>query len=142
MKAILKVTDDGGNVYQGEVVLVPVAGARHSKTVISQKSLSEAPISPTLDFTLSSRPFIKKNVTLQTSGPQKFVILLAWLVKGKIGVQIKAEIFQKEWNKVRGPIGLDYQSMYATRAKDHGWIDSPKLGVFVLARDWKGAFSR
>jgi len=141
MKARIELSDDNGNTYSGDVVLAPTTGQRRLRTPRPATPTPAATTSRDLDFTLSSRAFIRKHAALADSGAKKFVLLLSWIAKGKTDRQVDGEALRKEWDKVRGPIGADYQTMSATRARDNGWIDSPKHGVFKLARDWKRALS-
>jgi len=143
MKAKITVTDDRGNTFSGEAELAPARSSSRTPppartSLPSSKKTSQASI----DFTLSNRAFAKRHVTKRTSGPRKFVILLAWIAKGITGSQVQADRITKEWAKVRGPMGGKYQRVFATRAKDEGWIDSPKQGVFTLRPSWKEAFTK
>lgn len=141
MKATIQVTDSSGNTFEGEVVLEPKAGRARTRRVRPATG-APAPHAPRdLDFGLSSRAFVRKYGGLAESGPKKFVLLLSWIAKGRTDSQIDAEALRREWAKVKGLIGAEYQTMFATRARDNGWVDSPKHGVFQLGRGWRDALS-
>jgi hypothetical protein len=143
MKAKITVTDDRGKTFSGEVELAPAGRLSGTPPPLRTSPQSSKKTSQTgIDFTLSNRAFAKRHVTKRTSGPRKFVILLAYIAKGSTGSQVQADRITKEWAKVRGPMGGKYQRVFATRAKDEGWIDSPRQGVFILLPSWKEAFTK
>jgi len=72
-------------------------------------------------------------------GPQRFTILLARLAKGDANKEVALAELQKHWNSMKSLMGGPFNGAHPTRAKDNGWVDSPKRGVYVLAASWKEA---
>jgi hypothetical protein len=70
------------------------------------------------------------------SGREKFTLILAYLTKGKPKTATKLEEIMAAWNKMKGTLG-DFNLAYTTRAKDKGWVDSPKTGSYELRPSWK-----
>lgn len=93
-----------------------------------------------INFELSERGFVKK-YGKDLSGPKKFVLLLAYFVKGKIGEKISIEEIKKKWKKMTSLCGGEFNTYYSTTAKDNNWADSKKYGVWFLAKDWKEIFA-
>jgi hypothetical protein len=75
------------------------------------------------------------------SGSQKFTLLVAHIAKGKPGHAISVEQITTEWNRVKGVTGSAFNPAHATRAKEYGWIDSPKRSFYALSDTWKEAIS-
>jgi hypothetical protein len=92
-----------------------------------------------LDFTLPVRPFVKKHAR-GLGGPAKFTLVLAHMAKGKSGVSVPLSSIRKAWDKMTGLLD-DLNLAYPTRAKDKGWVDSPKTGTYVLLSGWTEIFS-
>jgi len=93
-----------------------------------------------IDFNISKRAFIKK-YSKGLSGPKKFVLMLACLVRGKIGDETSIKEIKKNWNKMTSLFEGKLNSYYSTTAKDNNWADSKKHGVWFLTKDWKKIFS-
>jgi len=99
------------------------------------------------DFDMSERAFIKKYSKRISGGPKKFVLILAYLVKGEIGKEKSIEEIKKHWNKMtsllkkKGEKG-EFNSYYSITAKDNNWVDSKKHGFFHLTNDWTKIFSK
>jgi len=141
MRATVVVTDDNGTEYAGTVELAATPpGARAKKP--RRKGASPAPQARNLDFTLSCRAFVKEHVTHKSSGAQKFAMVAAWLAKGDAGAEVRYEDISREWKKAQGLLGGEIANVYGTRAKDNGWVDSPRTGVYVLRAAWREAFGR
>jgi len=92
------------------------------------------------DFSMGKRAFIKK-YGKGLSGPKKFVLMLAYLSKGKIGGEVKIEDIKKNWNKMTSLFEGEFNTYYSTMAKDNNWADSKKHGVWFLVKDWKNIFA-
>ncbi len=73
------------------------------------------------------------------SGPRKFAILVARLAGGDTRIEIPFKDIEKQWNKMTQLMGGRFNPSHASRAKDAGWVDSPKHGVYKLLGDWGGA---
>jgi hypothetical protein len=87
-----------------------------------------------IDLSQPFRPFAKNHVRGRT-GPQKFTLVLAYLAKGNVKAEIKLDAVMKSWSKVKGFLG-EFNFAHPTRAKDNGWVDSAKQGVYTLRPDW------
>ncbi|MFQ5663678.1 MAG: hypothetical protein ACE5HL_07595 [Terriglobia bacterium] len=93
-----------------------------------------------LSFRLNPRAFMKK-YGHGLSGPQKFTLLLARLTKGSTSQQVSLAEIKKQWNSMKALMDGPFNRAHPNRAKDSGWVDSPKRGVYVLATDWKEALN-
>lgn len=92
-----------------------------------------------IDFNISKRAFIK-NYGEGLSGPKKFVLMLAYLTKGKIGDEKSIEEIKNNWNKMTSLFECEYNSYYSITAKDNNWADSKKYGIWFLVKDWEKIF--
>lgn len=110
------------------------SGAEINGTAASKRSV----FANALSFSLNQRAFMKKHAK-SLSGSKKFTLLLAHSVKGKIGEVVSVEKLVSEWNRMKGVLGSAFNPAHATRAKENGWIDSPKKGVYALSTSWKEA---
>lgn len=90
-----------------------------------------------LDFSLNERAFVKRYAAGK-SGPKKFTILLAYLVRGKVDTDVQLSEIKKCWNKMKSLIG-DFNRSYTDRAKIQGWVDSKEYGSYNLTSEWKKA---
>jgi hypothetical protein len=88
-----------------------------------------------VDFELPYRAFIDRHVRASASGPEKFTLVLAHITKGGASGGAQLEAVEKAWRKKKGRLGK-FNLAYTTRAKDKGWVDSPKKGTYVLRQDW------
>ena len=86
------------------------------------------------DLNLPFRPFMHRYAG-RMSGSQKFTLILAHLVKGNLKTEAKLDVVIKAWGKMKGLLG-NFNLAHPTRAKDKGWVDSPKTGVYVLRPSW------
>jgi hypothetical protein len=91
-----------------------------------------------LSFSLNARAFMKR-YGKGLSGSQKFTLLAAYLAKGKPGAQISSDQIVAEWDRMTSILGGTFNHAHATRAKESGWIDSPKRGIYLLSSTWKEA---
>ena len=110
-----------------------LTGLRRSKQETKEVNHSQ------VNFSLNARAFVK-NYAKQLSGPKKFVLILAYLAKGQINKQISLADVEKLWKKMAGLIGMGFNTAYAVRAKDNGWVNSIKPGVYILTDSWKEIF--
>lgn len=137
MKVSIIVSDDHGNNYRGEVELVPSTTAPHKqvKKVSLSKTVTKSPTS----FSVPIRAFVKQHAR-GLSGPQKFALLVAYLKKGETNKEALLTDVGKHWNKMKPLLGGKLNLAYPTRAKENGWVDSPKRGTYVLLPGWKSIF--
>ncbi|MBI2069979.1 MAG: hypothetical protein HYT79_05195 [Elusimicrobia bacterium] len=133
MKLEIRFIDDAENIYQGEVVLEKLG--TKSKVTVARKALAPAR-APKIDFNAPMRFFMKTHAR-SLKGPEKFTLLLAYLAKGKTGnATVPVKSVEDAWSKMVGLMGGAYNRAYSNRAKDNGWADSPKKGVYVLLPRW------
>lgn len=139
MNVKITIAADDGSVYEGEVDLAPVGAARiprGSAKAAAQMGPKVGP--PNLDFTVNARAFVKAHAR-GLSGQKKFVLLLSYLAKGKVGEEVELKNIQKHWNRMTAPtlLGCKFNTFYSNTAKDNGWVNTRKAGVYVLASSWK-----
>src|SRR4029077_1079141 len=130
MRVSVTVLDDQGKAYGGEANLQVVDV---SSVVMPASGDGQIGFS-TLDFNLPVRPFMKKYGS-EMSGPKRFTLLLAHCARGAEGVPSNLEELARLWNSMKG-MGGTFNSAYPTRAKDNGWVDSTKTGVYVRLPGW------
>jgi hypothetical protein len=135
MEAQITITTTDGVVYQGTVVLSSMdKAARNPSPTAAARKIS--PALSDLQFTLPIRPFMKK-YGAGMSGSKRLVLLVAHLVKGDVGTSVDTSAVQKLWSKMSTLMGGAYNPAHASRARDNGWIDSPKVGTLALLTGWK-----
>lgn len=140
MKVHVVVTDRDGNTFEGDASLVAVAGARPpQRTTVAARPRAKTPNPTRLDFPLPVRAFVKRHAR-NLGGPQKFTVLLARLSGGKVGTAVSRIEIEKAWNRMTEPMGGRFNPAYTTRAKDNGWVDTPKTGSYALLPGWAKAF--
>jgi hypothetical protein len=101
-----------------------------------------ASVSPTsVTFNMNVLAFMNRYARGLT-GPQKFALLLARLVKGNISQQLPRAEVEKHWNKMKGVLGGKFNPAHANRAKAKGWVDTPKHGIYTLSDSWKKWLAR
>lgn len=113
-----------------------VSQRQHRITTAPAKAIAvRSPLN--LDFTEPVRPFIKKHAS-GLSGPKKFTLLLARLVEGDLRKEISLLEVEKAWNGMTALMdGMKFNRFYSQQAKDNGWVDTKKKGVYVLRSTWK-----
>lgn len=90
-----------------------------------------------VDFSFNERAFVKRYAT-DKSGPKKFTLLLAYLVKGEIDKNIELSEIKKHWNKMSAKTLLGkFNMFYPNEAKTQGWIDSKEYGKYCLTGEWE-----
>lgn len=140
MKVQLSITTDDGMVYTGEMNLEALAsdgGPRKKRTVEHERRGGNV---ASVDFSLPVRPFMKRNARGVRSGPKRLTLLVARLAEGKDSAQIQRSEVIRLWNKMKSLMGGEFNSAYETRARDSGWVGSPKVGVYTLLPSWKEIF--
>jgi hypothetical protein len=135
MRVQLTITNDDGSKYVGEIELSPVLAENRSKRV-KVATTTNTPGPQNLNFELPLRPFIKK-YSQSMSGPKRLTLLVAWIAKGKAEVPVERADVAKAWNKMKALMGGPFNSAYETRARDSGWVHSPKAGVYTLLPNWR-----
>jgi hypothetical protein len=134
MKAHIVITTDDGKKYEGDVDLVD---AGHTAKAVPTKKGKSAPVSHNtkqVDFGLNIRNFVNTHAS-SMSGPERFALLVAYAAKGKTDQEVDLAQIAKQWNKMTAHLGK-FNPAYTTRAKDEGWVDSPKQGQYKLLSKW------
>lgn len=134
MRVDLVVTMGDGTVLRGAADLFAATAARLTDSEKREDVEAELP----LDFRLPTRAFMKR-YSGQLSGPKKLTLLVAYLAKGRTNQSVARIDVEKVWKKMGGLLGGGYNAAYDTRARDNGWISSPKAGVFQLLDGWAEA---
>jgi hypothetical protein len=105
-------------------------------------SPGESHAAPHLDFDTNGRAFVKAHAR-GLSGPKKFTLLLAFLSKGKPGVEVELSAVEKHWNRMTAPNLLDgkFNRFYSSTAKENGWVNTKKKGLYFLRPSWRQIFT-
>jgi hypothetical protein len=138
LKVSIIVSDDDGNNYRGEVELdADSAGkrARRQAKAAPAKPAGKVPV----NFATPIRNFVRLHAR-DMSGAQKFALLVAYLTKGDGKKELLMTDVEKNWNRMKPLLRGKFNLAYTTRAKDNGWVDSPKRGFYVILPGWKGIF--
>lgn len=147
MKAVIVFTDDRGKSWEHELTLVPrrdssartgATSLRHGFARSAAKRPTPKATTASLDFSLPVRAFIKRYAR-RASGPRKFVILLARLSKGEMSSEVAFTEIEREWNRMTQLMGGRFHRSHAARARENGWVDSPKKGTYKLLSGWQSA---
>jgi hypothetical protein len=136
MKIVFSLIDDHGDEYTGSAILATVGKERRLKET---PKLDPAPRQE-ITFAGNPRAFMKRYAANLT-GPQKFTLLLAYLARGDRSKTITYAQIYAAWNKMTGILGKSNPAQ-SIRAKDNGWVDTTKAGVYVLCPNWKDALHR
>ena len=96
-----------------------------------------------LDFSLNERAFIK-TYSSGFNGQEFFTLITAYLAQGDGNTSVDLLKIKNVWKSCSGMIGVPYASTFSTRAKENGWVDSPKetRGAYVLGKHWQGIFKK
>jgi len=134
MRAHISIVLDNGSTYRGTADLALVSGSDSTEAAPSISGTQG------VDFSLPVRPFMKRFGSNST-GPKKFTVLLAHMARGSLSEEVKRADIEAAWNRMSGILGGSFNGAYANRAKDFGWADSPKSGVYVLLSGWEAALT-
>jgi hypothetical protein len=132
MRVDLVLTMDDGRVLRGATDLSAETAVREIGMVRPE---GVGAGHPQFDFRLPTRAFMKK-YSGELSGPKKLTLLVAYLSKGQTDQPVARAAVERVWKKMAGLLGGGYNAAYDTRARDNGWISSPKAGVFQLLNGW------
>jgi hypothetical protein len=110
-----------------------------TKTKVAQQTrvqgVSKQTRKTDIDFSLPERAFIKK-YSSSLSGPEQFVLLLAYLAQGKVGHEVALSEIKNRWGKMTSILNKDFNPSFTNTAKEHGWVDVKKTGMYVLHSKW------
>lgn len=109
-----------------------------ARTLAHAPRQKSAPAPRHLDFEAHERAFVKAHARA-LSGPKKFVLLVAYLAKGKVGTEVDLKDVERRWNKMTAPSLLDgkFNGFYTSAAKEQGWVSTKKQGVYFLRPQWR-----
>jgi hypothetical protein len=95
-----------------------------------------------LDFTMPLRPFVKK-YSDGMNGAKKFTLLLAYLTKGDATKTVALSAIEAQWNKMtgKGLLGMSFNRLYTSQARDNDWTSTEKAGAYRLRPSWKEIFN-
>lgn len=114
-------------------------GASEAGTEVSKKFQDHK--ASGVDFSLNSRAFFR-SYAKSLSGPKKFVLVVAYLTKGKVDSDATVADVLRCWNTHKKLLSGEYNGAYPTRAKEYGWINpGGKTGSFHLTNKWREIFS-
>jgi hypothetical protein len=136
MEARISITTADGIVYEGTAVLSSLDKVPKNSSATKAAAKRPSPSLNDLQFTLPVRPFMKR-YGAGMSGSKRLALLVAHMVKGNVGSSVEIDEVQKLWSKMSALMGGAYNSAHASRARDNGWIDSPKSGTLTLLSGWK-----
>lgn len=88
------------------------------------------------------RPFVKK-YSAGMNGSKKFTLVLAYLAKGDTSKAVTLSEIEAQWNRMtgRGLLGLNFNRLYTSQARDNDWASTEKSGVYHLRPSWKEIFN-
>ena len=135
MKISLVLTDEKGVTYEGKLTLSPVPTRSLKRRAMNQP---EGKSGSAISFDRNPRAFMKKYGN-GSSGTQKFTLLLARLAEGETNREVTLGDIQKHWNRMKPLMGGPFNGAHSIRARDNGWVDTPKRGVYLLTDSWKEA---
>ncbi len=139
MKIHVQVFDDDGHIItEGDVTPQTSIKQKGSAKAAPKKRGADS-MKVALDFSLPERAFFKKYAA-RLSGSKKFVLLIAYLAKGTTGREVSSSEVIKHWNKMTSLLG-EFNWAVTNRARESGWVDTAKSGVYTLHGSWKEAFS-
>jgi hypothetical protein len=150
MKVQIIVTDKNGDTYRGNCNLElmdptgpsdkpPKVAATRGAKAMKRAAVSLAREQRDLDFSKPQRAFVKMHAKYAPSGAKKFVLLVAYLAKGKVDVEVSLTKIESEWNRMTLLMGGKFNRFFTSSARESGWVDTRKKGVYVLCPSWHEA---
>jgi hypothetical protein len=138
MEARISITTAEGKVYEGTVILSSAGPSKKKDLGTSSGKARQRVVQKAIElqFTVPVRPFMKKYGT-GMSGSKRLVLLAAHMAGGNVGTSVEIGEVQRLWGKMSVLMGGAYNPAHVSRARDNGWIDSPKFGTLALLNDWK-----
>ena len=134
MKVQIVLTDESGATFEGFADLAPQLSSQPTRSN-TRGTGSRKSSSVKANFSTPMRAFVKAHART-LSGPKKFALLVAYLSKNNPEKTVPFTDIESNWNKMTGLLGK-YNPAHSTRAKDNGWVDSPKQGVYVIVPGWE-----
>ena len=61
------------------------------------------------------------------------------MAEGQVGKEVELKDIEAHWNKMTSAslMAGKFNRFYSTTAKENGWVDTTKQGVYVLCPSWK-----
>jgi len=140
LKVSIIVTDDDGNSFQGEAALASTASTKLPRTNSKRTPGVKRQASSSVNLSSPIRAFVKRHAR-GMGGPQKFTLLVAYMSKGDPHKRLPLADIEKQWNRMKTLLNGKFNPAHTIRAKEHGWVDSPKRGTYVVSPGWKDIFS-
>jgi hypothetical protein len=135
VRATISIAMDDGTFVEGVVELQPQR--RGPGRPVHLLNAAPGPDNPAaVDFSSGVRPFMKKHAG-GLSGPERLILLVAHFAKGKVHTPVARGDVVRQWGKMKPIMGGKYNGAYDTRARETGWLDSPKPGLFELRAGWE-----
>jgi hypothetical protein len=77
------------------------------------------------------------------NGPQKFVLLVAYLARGKPRERVSLAEIERTWNGMTGNdhFGMKFNVIYALPARKNGWVSRENARTYKLRPEWREIFS-
>ena len=88
-----------------------------------------------IEFSMNERAYAQK-FCRPKSGPAKFTLLVAFLVRGEESKEIPYTEVKKLWERMTVIIGK-FNPAYSDAAKRLGSVTTPKKGFYQLAGTWR-----
>jgi hypothetical protein len=88
-----------------------------------------------INYSLNERAFVKRYAT-KKSGPEKFTLMVAYRVKGKVGETVLLDTIQKHWNRMKSMLG-EFNRFYSNQAKSNNYVDTEGRGKYKLTDEWE-----
>ncbi len=92
-----------------------------------------------IDYSKNLKAFVK-TYSKNMSGPQKFVLILAYITKGEINKDVKVDLVKKNWSKMMSILKGEFNAAYSTRALENDWVEPNGQGVYRLKSSWRQIF--
>lgn len=130
LHARITITDSQGRVFSGTADLCLATG--DAREAIDTPNPHVANALP--NFELPERRFCADYCS-RKSGARKLTLLLAYLCKGQGDRAIPLSEIQSKWQRMTSAMG-NFNRAHIGRAKNSGWIDSPRPGEYSLTPLW------
>ncbi len=104
---------------------------------INDNSDTQGAIQAVIDFSLNERAFAQK-YCVKVSGPQKFALLTAFLLRGDGEKDVAYSEIRGLWDRMTAIIG-SFNPVQSEYAKRKGWVNVTKKGYYCLTDNWKEA---
>ncbi len=128
------------NLLDEALALVKTASRKPRPSSASATKSNARPVA--VDFSMTVRAFVKL-YGKGMSGAKKFTLVVAYLTKGNSTKSVPLSEIEKCWNKMtaKGLLGMKFNRLYTSQAKEHDWTDTEKAGSYHLRPAWKSIFA-